>query len=74
MSTEAVLNHHLQSFAAGDVEETMKDGTDDSVLITPDGRVTGLDQLRAAFEGFYRGLFQPGTYDLPWIEWKSRET
>lgn len=36
MSTEVVLNHHLQAFAAGDVDETMKDYTEDSVLIVPD--------------------------------------
>jgi ketosteroid isomerase-like protein len=64
MSTEDVLNHHLQSFGSGDVDETMKDYTDDSVLITPDGVLRGLDELRAAFETFYGGLFRPGTYEF----------
>ncbi len=64
MSTEDVLNHHLQSFGAGDVDETMKDYTDDSVLMTPDGALTGLGEIRAAFEEFYGGLFRPGTYEF----------
>ena len=64
MSAEAVLNHHLESFGAGDVDETMKDYTDESVLIAPDGTLTGLDDIRAAFAGFYSGLFKPGTYEF----------
>jgi ketosteroid isomerase-like protein len=64
MSTEAVLNHHLESFGAGDVEELLKDYTDESILITPDGRLTGLDALREAFQGFFTGLFKPGTYEF----------
>ncbi len=64
MSTEDVLNHHLQSFAAGDVDEAMKDYTDDSVFISPDGRLTGRDAIRAAFEDFFSGLFRPGTYQF----------
>ncbi len=61
MSTQAVLNHHLESFGAGDVDELLKDYTEDSVFISPDGRMTGLDALRMAFEGFFSGLFKPGS-------------
>ena len=64
MSTEAVLNHHLESFGAGDVDELLKDYTEDSVFMSPDGRLTGLDALRMAFEGFFSGLFKPGSYEF----------
>ena len=64
MSTEAVLNHHLESFGAGDVDELLKDYTDESVFISPDGRLTGLDALREAYQGFFSGLFKPGTYEF----------
>ena len=64
MSTEAVLNHHLQAFSAGDVDETMKDYTEASVLIMPDATLKGLDSIRAGFSGFFSGLFKPGTYDF----------
>jgi uncharacterized protein (TIGR02246 family) len=64
MSTQAVLDHHLASFGAGDVDETMEDYTDDSVLVVPDATLTGRDAIRAAFTDFYSGLFRPGTYEF----------
>lgn len=64
MSTQDVLNHHLEAFAAGSVDEVMKDYTEDSVLIIPDATLSGLDSIRAAFSGFFSGLFKPGTYDF----------
>jgi ketosteroid isomerase-like protein len=62
VDTEAVVNHHLQAFVAGDVDEVLGDYTEDSVLMTPDTTITGLDGLRAAFSGLFGGIFTPGTY------------
>lgn len=64
MSTQDVLNHHLGSFGAGDVEETMKDYTEESVLITGEATLKGLAQLRAFFTEGYAGLFRPGTFEF----------
>ena len=64
MSTESVLNHHGQTFAAGDLDGIMEDYTEDSVLIAPDGTLTGLDSIRGAFAGFFEGLFKPGSYEF----------
>ncbi|WP_089725200.1 nuclear transport factor 2 family protein [Candidatus Thiosymbion oneisti] len=64
MSTETVINHHLQAFSAGDVDEIIKEYTEDSVLIVQDATLTGLDSIRAAFTGFFGGLFKPGTYEF----------
>ena len=64
MSTEAVRNHHLESFGAGDLDGLMEDYTEDSVFITPDGAPTGLDSIRGAFAPFFEGLFKPGTFDF----------
>jgi ketosteroid isomerase-like protein len=64
MSTEDVLNHHLSSFGAGDVDQTMEDFTDDSVMILPDATLRGMDSIHAAFTDFYGGLFKPGTYEF----------
>lgn len=64
MSTEDVLNHHLASFGAGDVEGTLLDYTDDSVLMLPDATLTGRDAIRAFFIDAYNGLFKPGTYEF----------
>ena len=64
MNTQAVLDHHLAAFAAGDADEILSDYTDQSVLITADGTTRGRDALRTAFSGFLSGLFAPGTYDF----------
>ena len=64
MATEDVLHHHLAAFGAGDVDEMLKDYTDDSLLITADGTIRGLGPLREAFTGFLGGLFAPGTYEF----------
>ena len=64
MSTEDVLNHHLAAFGAGDVDQTMEDFTDDSVMILPDATLRGRDSIRVAFTDFYEGLFRPGTFEF----------
>lgn len=64
MTTREVLDHHLEAFIAGDVEEVLKDFTDDSVLLTVDGPLKGRDALRPALTDFLSGLFKPGTYTL----------
>lgn len=62
MSTADVLHHHLAAFGSGDTEEVLADYTEASVLITPQGTIKGLAGLREAFDGFFTGLFVPGTY------------
>lgn len=64
MDTQAVLDHHLAAFGAGDADEIAKDYTEESVLITPDGVVTGRDAIHAAFQEIFAGLFAPGTYEF----------
>ena len=64
MSTQEVLNHHLEAFSAGDVDAVMEDYTEQSVLIIPDVTLSGLDAIRAAFTEFFGGLFKPGTYEF----------
>src|SRR5712692_3091535 len=62
--TAQVLRHHVQALSGGKLDELLDDYVDDSVLITPDGTIKGLRDIRAAFEGFLSGLFKPGTYEL----------
>lgn len=64
MDTQAVLDHHLAAFGAGDAAEVAEDYTDDSVLITPGGPVTGRAAIQTAFEGIFAGVFRPGTYEF----------
>jgi ketosteroid isomerase-like protein len=64
MDTKAILEHHLDALAKGDVDMVLEDYTDDSVLMTADGVVRGRDALGDTFSGFFAGLFAPGTYEL----------
>jgi ketosteroid isomerase-like protein len=64
MSTQDVLNHHLEAFSAGDVDAIMEDYTEQSVLIIPDVTLSAPIAIRAAFTEFFGGLFKPGTYEF----------
>jgi ketosteroid isomerase-like protein len=55
--TEAILNHHLQALMARDVEEALADYNDDSVILTQQGPVTGIEAFRALFTGALRDIF-----------------
>lgn len=48
-NTAAVLDHHLRAFMERDVDEIMRNYTEESVLIIPDGIARGLGQIRAVF-------------------------
>jgi ketosteroid isomerase-like protein len=56
--TEAVLKHHVQAILAGNLEDIMKDYSDESVLFTPQGAYKGRENIRAAFKGLL-GVFTP---------------
>ena len=44
-----VLQHHWDAFKANDLDETMADYTEESVLITPDKTYNGLAEIRENF-------------------------
>ena len=81
MSTEDILNHHLQSIGAGDVDAILSDFTDDSVLYGPDGGMRGLDEMRPFFEALVTDLLPPGSVfemkqqivdgDIAYIAWSG---
>jgi ketosteroid isomerase-like protein len=52
-TTEDVLEHHLEVFAARDVEATMSDYADDATVITHDGTYHGTAEIRELFETLY---------------------
>lgn len=60
MSTQDVLNHHLQSFGAGDLGEILADYNDSSVVITADGVLRGLQEVRPFFEAMLAEFAKPG--------------
>jgi hypothetical protein len=50
---KAIINHHLGSFGENNMEEVLKDYTEESIIITPDAEFKGL----TAIEGFFLPLF-----------------
>jgi uncharacterized protein (TIGR02246 family) len=60
MDTRAVVEHHLEALKAGDVEATMSDYTEDSVVVAGGAVTSGLDALRSMFAGAFETMFKPG--------------
>ncbi len=48
-TTQSVLDHHMKSFLANDLDATLADYTEESVLITPDKTYKGLAEIRDNF-------------------------
>ncbi len=55
-TTQSVLDHHMKSFQANDLEATLADYTEDSILITPDKTYKGLAEIRENFVGAFAVL------------------
>lgn len=62
-STSKVLDHHWEAFKANDLEATMADYTEESVLITPEKTYKGLQEIRENFI-FAFGLFPKDSSSL----------
>jgi hypothetical protein len=54
--TKEVLDHHWVAFKANDLEETMADYTEESVLVTPDRTYNGLAQIRENFINAFKAF------------------
>ena len=80
-TVEEVLEHHIKYLGEGDLGETLKDYTDESYLINPNGVVCGLDQLRDFFYDSIHNALPPETKqtftckrvygDLAYIVWNA---
>ena len=80
-STDAVLDHHLQSLGSEDVSAVIADYTGDSVLLTANGPIKGIKLLDDFFHGFlsampqfmagFRILRQEVIGEIAYIVWES---
>ena len=59
--TRAVFEHHVDAFGELDLEETMVDYTDESVVVTNAGTFRGLDEIEELFTGLFAEFSQAGT-------------
>lgn len=59
-ATRAVLDRHLGSFAAGDLDALMSDYTERAVLFTADGPLEGPGPIRAMMSRLFAEFAEPG--------------
>ena len=62
--TEEILNHHVSAFVETDLDEIMKDHTERSELLTPQGAVSGLNAIRSWFEEIFKVVPKGSPLDL----------
>ena len=60
-STADILDHHIKCFGEGDLEGILSDYAPEAVLFTPDGPLTGIDQIRTFFQSMFAEFGKPGT-------------
>ena len=58
MTTHDVLMHHLTAFGNNDLEEILKDYTQQSELLTPNGPLKGLEEIQSFFEEYCSNSFR----------------
>lgn len=78
---ETVLNHHLIAFGDNNLDEIMKDYTESSVVLTPNGKIHGLDDIYKFFEDFFAVIPSGSDFEmkqktivdhLAYIAWSSQ--
>jgi ketosteroid isomerase-like protein len=82
MTTESVLQHHLQCFGSGDLNGIISGYTESSVLFTPNGVLRGTQEIRKHFAAMFAEFAQPGvSFDMlrrdvsgenAYLVWKAR--
>jgi hypothetical protein len=80
--TKEVLDHHWEAFKSNNLEETMEDYTEESVLVTPNATYTGLDEIRTNFVNAFKAFPKDSTTftlnksiavkDIGYILWGSK--
>ena len=55
-TTQAVLDHHWETFVNNDLDGVMEDYTNESILITPNGTYIGLEEIRGNFVNAFKAF------------------
>ena len=64
-TTQAVVNHHLERFAALDLQGVLADYAPDAVMIVPTGVLRGVHEITPLFQDLLAEFAKPGaTFDL----------
>jgi ketosteroid isomerase-like protein len=64
-TTQAVVNHHLERFAALDLHGVVTDYAPDAVMIVPTGVLRGVHEITPLFQSLFAEFAKPGaTFNL----------
>ena len=61
---QATLDHHLAAFVAADLEEIVKDYSDSSELLTPNGAMKGKSAIQAFFAEVFTIFPKGATFEV----------
>ena len=62
--TQEVVTHHLSAFGDADVNEILKDFTEDSELLTPEGALKGLNVIRSFYEEVFKIVPKGSAFEM----------
>lgn len=62
--TKDVLTHHLTAFGDNNLDENMKDYTEDSEVLTPEGPLKGLAAIRQFFADYFIAIPKGSAFEL----------
>lgn len=62
--TKEVLIHHLTAFGNNDLDEIMKDYTEESEVLTPNGPLKGLAAIRQFFADYFVTIPNGSAFEL----------
>jgi ketosteroid isomerase-like protein len=81
MTTQEILQHHMESIGAGNVDQILNDYTEESVILTAEGAIKGREKIRELFENFTTHMLPPGSDfeliqqlvdgDVAYVVWKA---
>lgn len=79
--TQHILGHHMTAVGNNNLQEVLKNYTNESKIITNSGVVTGLNQIEQYFKAVFKEIPAGSTFelvqqiidgDIAYIIWKSK--
>lgn len=61
---EQTLTHHLIAFGNNNLDEIIKDYTEQSVIMTPSGTIKGLTEIRQFFKDFFKVIPRGSHFEM----------
>jgi ketosteroid isomerase-like protein len=64
IATQNVLMHHLTAFGENNIDEILLDYTEASLILTDQGKIQGLSNIRQLFEAMFRLIPSGATFEM----------